>query len=138
MYRSKLVLVLVAMMLLALAVTVQAQELLPTSTPVDPNANISWPPPVYVLRGEFTVRGAANLPNMVSYFLEFRPLNPDLMAGFYIALLDGITFSLTQQDHLPRAALTREAVRLMLHGISAGTDMDDVAPAASSDRAPAR
>lgn len=78
MYRNKLVFLLAAMLLLALGVTAQAQELLPTATPVDPNANISWPPPVYVMRGEFTVRGAANLPNMVSYFLEFRPLNPDL------------------------------------------------------------
>ena len=45
---------------------------------VDPNANISWPPPVYVLRGAFELRGTANLPNMVSYFLEYRPLNDDL------------------------------------------------------------
>jgi hypothetical protein len=45
---------------------------------IDPNANISWPPPVYVLRGEFELRGTANLPNMVSYFLEYRPLNDDL------------------------------------------------------------
>ncbi len=45
---------------------------------IDPNANISWPPPVYVLRGEFELRGTANLPNMASYFLEYRPLNDDL------------------------------------------------------------
>lgn len=59
---------------------------------------------------------------------ETRPLNPDLMAGFYIALLDGITFSLTQQDHLPRGALTREAVRLMLYGVLAGADRHEAAP----------
>jgi hypothetical protein len=45
---------------------------------VDPNANITWPPPVYVLRGQFELRGTANLPNMSSYFLEFRRLNDDL------------------------------------------------------------
>jgi hypothetical protein len=56
----------------------QAQTLTPTATPVNPNANISWPPPVYVLRGEFTVRGSANLPNMSNYFIEFRRLNDDL------------------------------------------------------------
>jgi hypothetical protein len=52
---------------------------------------------------------------------ETRPVNVDLMAGFYIALLDGITFSLTQQYHLARADLTREAVTLMLQGVAAGT-----------------
>lgn len=46
---------------------------------VDPNANISWPPPVYVVRGEFEVRGTANLPNMTNYFLDFRPLGDDLL-----------------------------------------------------------
>ena len=45
--------------------------------PVNPNANISWPPPAYVVRGEFTIRGSANLPNMSSYFIEYSPL-----AGF--------------------------------------------------------
>lgn len=45
---------------------------------VDPNANISWPPPVYVVRGEFEVRGTANLPSMTNYFLDFRPLGDNL------------------------------------------------------------
>lgn len=62
----------------SLALTVQAQTIQPTPGPVNPDANISWPPPVYVLRGQFTVRGSANLPNMVSYYLEFRPLADDL------------------------------------------------------------
>ena len=44
---------------------------------VDPGANFSWPPPVYVLRGEFTLRGTANLPNMANYFIEYRRLNDD-------------------------------------------------------------
>ncbi len=44
----------------------------------NPNATITWPPPVYVLRGEFQIRGTANLPNMTNYFIEFRPLNDDL------------------------------------------------------------
>lgn len=55
-----------------------AQQPVPTSTPANPNANVSWPPPVYVLRGTETLRGTANLPNMSNYFFEFRPLNPDL------------------------------------------------------------
>jgi uncharacterized protein YgiM (DUF1202 family) len=45
---------------------------------VNPNANISWPPPIYVLRGDFEIRGSASLPNMTNYFLEFRPINEDL------------------------------------------------------------
>jgi uncharacterized protein YgiM (DUF1202 family) len=45
----------------------------PGATP-DPNASITWPPPVYLLRGEFEIRGTANVPNMTNYFIEFRPL----------------------------------------------------------------
>ncbi len=56
---------------------------------------------------------------------EARPHNPDLMAGFYVALLDGITFSLTQQQHVPRALLTDAAVSLMLYGIAARTEPSD-------------
>jgi len=48
------------------------------TTPPNPNANISWPPPVYVVRGQFPIRGTANLPNMTNYFIEFRPINDDL------------------------------------------------------------
>lgn len=48
----------------------------PEATP-DPNASITWPPPVYLLRGEFEIRGSANLPNMTNYFIEFRPLEED-------------------------------------------------------------
>jgi TetR/AcrR family transcriptional regulator, cholesterol catabolism regulator len=49
---------------------------------------------------------------------EVEALNPDLMAGFFIALMDGITFSLTQQNHLPREALVTAAVDLMLNGVT--------------------
>jgi hypothetical protein len=63
--------------LLALTMTVSAQTVSPTATP-NPNANISWPPPVYVLSGQFTIRGAANLPSMSGYFIEFEALNADL------------------------------------------------------------
>ncbi|MAS32505.1 MAG: hypothetical protein CL610_00775 [Anaerolineaceae bacterium] len=44
---------------------------------VDPNANITWPPPIYLLSGQFDIRGSANLSNMTSYFIEFRPMNAD-------------------------------------------------------------
>ncbi|MBZ0299073.1 MAG: SH3 domain-containing protein [Anaerolineae bacterium] len=54
------------------------QSVEPLNEPINPNANVTWPPPVYVLRGETQVRGTANLPDMTGYFLEFRRLNDDL------------------------------------------------------------
>ncbi len=49
-----------------------------SSAEPDPNARITWPPPVYVLRGAFEVRGSAFLEDMFGHFLEFRPLSDDL------------------------------------------------------------
>jgi uncharacterized protein YgiM (DUF1202 family) len=69
--RTRLVLLLLIVLALA-----GFQSFEPTGIP-DPNVNITWPPPIYNLSGEFSVRGTANVPGMVSYFLEFRPLNPD-------------------------------------------------------------
>lgn len=64
------------LLLLALAlIPAQAQIIQPEPDEViNPDANIIWPPPVFVLRGEFDIYGSANLPNMSNYFLEFRPL----------------------------------------------------------------
>lgn len=64
-------------LLLAAGLTASAQPLQPLQPP-DPNANISFPPPVYTLRGLFPVRGSANLADMRGYFLEYRALNADL------------------------------------------------------------
>lgn len=70
---------LVLTLLLLLVSGVQAQvEPLPTDD-INPEANITWPPPVYTLRGEFEVRGTANLPEMTNFFLEYRPLGADLL-----------------------------------------------------------
>ncbi len=74
----RLIALLVGGALLALAASTLAQQPTSTPIPVDPNAHISWPPPVYVLRDTVAIRGTANLPNMTSYFVEFRPLNEDL------------------------------------------------------------
>jgi uncharacterized protein YgiM (DUF1202 family) len=76
-YRKAFLLILT--LLLALTAVVQAQEITPRpDEEVDPNANISWPPPVYVLRGQVDIYGSANLGNMTNYFIEFRPLEfPD-------------------------------------------------------------
>lgn len=71
-------LLLTGLALLLLAMVVPAFAQTQVAAPENPNANISWPPPVYVLRGEFALRGSANLPNMTNYFIEFRQLNDDL------------------------------------------------------------
>lgn len=76
---KRISLLLAVMVLFTLTMTVAAQT--STSTPAaQPNANISWPPPVYVLRGQVTVHGSANLSNMTGYFIEFQALNDDLSA----------------------------------------------------------
>jgi len=72
MFRKLLLVLLVAMLSLTALV---AQTITPTDdAEIDPNANITWPPPVYVLRGEVEIYGTANLPDMTNYFLEFRPI----------------------------------------------------------------
>ncbi len=81
---------LLAVLFLALTVIsgpALAQVATPTTPPlispgpndqINPDANISWPPPVYVVRGTVEVRGSANLPNMTNYFIEFRALGADM------------------------------------------------------------
>lgn len=67
--------VILILLVLALTLVVNAQEIVPRpGSDPDPNANVSWPPPVYVLRGTVDVLGTANLPGMSSFFIEFRPL----------------------------------------------------------------
>jgi uncharacterized protein YgiM (DUF1202 family) len=68
--------VLFAFVLCLSAISVSAQQ--DADAVIDPNAQITFPPPVYLLRGEFEVRGTANLEGMVGYFLEYRLLNDDL------------------------------------------------------------
>lgn len=46
---------------------------------VNPDANISFPPPVYVVRDSVDIRGTVNLPSILSYFVEFRSLVVDMM-----------------------------------------------------------
>ena len=46
---------------------------------VNPDANISFPPPVYMVRDSVDIRGTVNLPSLLSYFVEFRPLVIDMM-----------------------------------------------------------
>lgn len=80
----RIVIWLIGITVFLLAVSVNAQGITPNpNTPPNPNANISFPPPVYFLRGELQIYGSANLPNMANYFLEYRPLivppSPDIV-----------------------------------------------------------
>jgi hypothetical protein len=47
---------------------------------VDPSAQITFPPPIYIVRGQFPIIGTANVGNMTGYFIEFREIAPDLTA----------------------------------------------------------
>lgn len=75
--RRMMVFVLIAAVVALLAAPASGQD---TTLEINPNGNISFPPPVYVLRGQVEVRGSANLANMTGYFIEYRELNADLTA----------------------------------------------------------
>lgn len=62
------------MIFLVLVSALQAQEIQPSSGEVDPQANISWPPPVYTLSGLVEIRGTASVVGMSNYFVQYRPL----------------------------------------------------------------
>ncbi|MCY3781255.1 MAG: hypothetical protein OXG78_13160 [Chloroflexi bacterium] len=47
---------------------------------VNPEANISFPPPVYVVRDSVDIRGTVTLAGMRNFFVEFRPLVLDMMS----------------------------------------------------------
>lgn len=66
------------LLLLTAVVSAQTGTSTPQAVEINPDANVSWPPAVYVLRGRVDVRGTANVAGQQNYFLEFRPLNEDL------------------------------------------------------------
>ena len=66
-------LVLVLTLVAALPVFAQS-DVTPSPTP-NPDASITWPPPVYVVRGEFEIRGSANLAGMTNYFIQLRSID---------------------------------------------------------------
>lgn len=48
---------------------------------INAEANISFPPPVYVVRDSVDIRGTVTLAGMRRFFVEFRPLMPGMMMG---------------------------------------------------------
>ena len=74
------------LILMLLVPTALAQGEAPPIEPSEPDmmnpaANISFPPPVYVVRDNVDIRGTVTLETMRNFFIEFRPLVLDMMAG---------------------------------------------------------
>ena len=86
MKRSHILLPLVfALLLLVPAVMSQGQETDHPIAPkegdlINPAAHITYPPPVYVVRGSVDIRGTVTHIAMRNFFIEFRPLVLDMMA----------------------------------------------------------
>ncbi len=53
----------------------------PIGTPANPNAAITFPPPIYLLRGAVDIRGTAAVQGQAGYYLEFRPLQADFTSS---------------------------------------------------------
>ena len=67
--RSLLMLTLMALFVLAAPAPLQQQTV----------AEITFPPPVFVIGGEADIVGTANALGQVNYFIEYRPLGDDLL-----------------------------------------------------------
>lgn len=70
--------VIVALLVLAVAAFALPAfaQATPTSTPTpDPSALITFPPPVYTVRGQFPIFGTAAIEGQTNYFIEFRALD---------------------------------------------------------------
>ncbi len=77
----RLTLLFLVLTLLALSPLASAQEAIEPADPamMNPDAHISFPPPVYVVRDSLDIRGTVNLEGMRIFFVEFRPLALDAM-----------------------------------------------------------
>ena len=78
-----LLMTLAALLLLIPAAGAQGSDPLiePTDAEmVNPQAHISFPPPVYVVSDNVDIRGTANLEGLRNLFIEFRPLSLSAMA----------------------------------------------------------
>lgn len=64
---------------------------------------------------------------------ETRPIHSDMVSGFFISLMDGISVSVGQQQRFKRRELAQEAVRLIMQGVARNEahdgEMDEGAPA---------
>lgn len=107
MYRKMLIFYTVLMMVIVGTVSAQSIVPAPDDDAINPNINIAWPPPVYILRGSAPIYGTANIDRMVNYFLEFRPLYETAPDGSQtLANADTPWFPIT----LPSAVSVTEAL----------------------------
>lgn len=76
MKRRFLGILLLTLMAIPLALGQQINNIIEPNddTLINSAANISFPPPVYVVRETVDIRGTITLPTMRNYFVEFRPL----------------------------------------------------------------
>ncbi len=65
---------LLILLIAVVGATAAFQQISPVPGTENPLAAITYPPPVYTLRGEFEIRGTAAIEGMTSYFLEVTPL----------------------------------------------------------------
>ena len=83
MKRSQILIYLVFTLLLLAPIAMgqeDAEPIEPTdSDMMNPEAHISYPPPVYVVRDSVDIRGTVTLETMRNFFIEFRPLVLDMM-----------------------------------------------------------
>ncbi|MBL8133226.1 MAG: SH3 domain-containing protein [Anaerolineae bacterium] len=68
---------LAVLLLPVLLLTAGFQSFEPIGPAPNPLGAITWPPPIYLLRGSVEIRGTANLPGMIGHYVEFRALNAD-------------------------------------------------------------
>ena len=84
MKRSQILVVLVFTILLLVPATMGQEEAEPIAPQapdmMNPEAHISFPPPVYVVRDSVEIRGTVTLDAMRNFFIEFRPLELGMMA----------------------------------------------------------
>ena len=76
-----LVFMVVALLLTSAALAQDDSQLIEPMDPdmVNPEAHISFPPPVYVVRDNIDIRGTVTLATMRNFFIEVRPLALDAM-----------------------------------------------------------
>lgn len=67
----------ILLLLPLLLLTAAFQDFEPIGQPTNPLASISFPPPIYLMRGQMPIYGTANMPDMIGYYIEFRALGSD-------------------------------------------------------------
>ena len=55
---------------------------------------------------------------------EIRPLNPDLLAGCFLSMMNGLNFALQQPHAPPRQAMVQDIITLLLDGLHPRLEKD--------------